>query len=149
MKYITFLLLLSFFFFSCQKEKTGCTDSAAVNFDATAEVEDGTCRYCGNPIAFSFITYADKKEDTSDYELDVVLPGDIKVEEGCKYIIDITDFCYCLEYSEITWTPAEIFDCSSCAKVTLTPTESVEVTLKIDNIDGYYFSGSFGVFVPD
>ena len=149
MKYFTFFfLLLIFFFFSCQKEKTGCTDSDAVNFDATAEVEDGTCKYC-DPYLSPMITYAEISEDTSDYNLEVPISRNVKMELGCDLIIEIVDFCYCLEYSEITWTPAEIFDCASCAKTTLTPTESVEVRLKIDNIDGYYFSGSFDVFVPD
>lgn len=43
----SFLLyvLLIVVFSSCGKEKRGCTDENAINFDATAESNDGTCTF--------------------------------------------------------------------------------------------------------
>ena len=149
MKYFTFLFVfcLLFCFCSCQKEKAGCTDVSAINYNPDAEIEAGTCKYC-DPYLSPIITYAIESEDPSDLALDVPL-GDIKLELGCELIIEIVDLCFCLNDSEITWTPAEIFDCPSCAKVTISPTESVEVTLDIDNVDGYYCSNTFQVSVPE
>ena len=38
------LILCLFVLFSCKKEQ-GCTDQIAINFNSTAEEDDGSCNY--------------------------------------------------------------------------------------------------------
>ncbi|NQX99180.1 MAG: hypothetical protein HRT73_15075 [Flavobacteriales bacterium] len=46
-KYIAFIIITSFAFYSCSKteEKEGCTDSTAINFSSLAVMDDGSCEY--------------------------------------------------------------------------------------------------------
>ena len=44
--YLNFFIIFSLFLFaSCKKEKQGCTDTAAKNFDLFAKEDDGSCIY--------------------------------------------------------------------------------------------------------
>lgn len=43
--FITFLICNVLIFNSCAEEKKGCTDEDATNFDASAEINDGSCSY--------------------------------------------------------------------------------------------------------
>lgn len=133
------------FFCSCQK-KEGCTDITAVNYDASAQIDNGTCKHC-DPFNSSFFIYGLTSEDTTVYELEVALPGDQPLNLGCKLFIDMTNFSLPLADTKIEWGPADIFDCSRCLNVTITPLETTKITLKIENIDGYHFLGSFTILV--
>jgi hypothetical protein len=44
-KYTLLFAICVLFFTSCKKEKKGCTDKEAVNYDAAAESSDGSCSY--------------------------------------------------------------------------------------------------------
>jgi hypothetical protein len=49
MKKLLMIALIIPFLFSCKdkdKEKEGCTDIFALNYDADAEKDDGSCEYC-------------------------------------------------------------------------------------------------------
>ena len=50
MKNTTYILLLlsSLLFYSCSKEQ-GCTDINALNYNAEAAKDDGSCEYCNDP----------------------------------------------------------------------------------------------------
>ena len=145
MKYTLFLFLACLFLSSCQEEKEGCTDVSAINYDATAEIENGTCKYCDTNESAMFGFVLESKEP-SNYLLEVEGLGDVKMEKGCELIIDLSAFNW-LPSAEIQWTPAEIFDCPTCLKVRSHPEESVEITLNINSPEGYYFTGSFGVYI--
>ncbi len=147
MKNTLLLFLFCLLFSSCQKEQEGCTDVSAINYEAAAEIENGTCKYCNtydSPI-FALVL---QREDPNDYLLDVQGLGDLKMEQGCELVIDLSGLGG-LPSTEIQWSPAEFFDCSTCSKVTLQPQESIELILKINSPEGYYFGGSFNVSVLD
>lgn len=48
MKKIFFVLVVCLVSFSSCKKKEGCTDSSALNFDNTADKDDGSCTYKGS-----------------------------------------------------------------------------------------------------
>ena len=82
MKTKTFILLLLFplLFSSCKEE--GCTDAKALNFDATADEDDGTCIYCGDAEQVTSISLLDSLNDgrfSSPYFEENVL--EVKVEQ--------------------------------------------------------------------
>jgi hypothetical protein len=56
LKITLFLLLTSAITFSgCKKEKKGCTDSSAINYDATAEETGNCCTYNGRAIFWNHL----------------------------------------------------------------------------------------------
>ena len=47
------LILLLFTPLISWSQNFGCTDSLALNFDPTADVDDGSCLYCNSLASFS------------------------------------------------------------------------------------------------
>lgn len=45
MKQLSLLVFVCLFSLSCKKEKKGCTDAEAINFNSEATSDDGTCTY--------------------------------------------------------------------------------------------------------
>lgn len=139
------LLLMSIFFFSACQKKEGCTDITAVNYDAEAEVNNGTCKYCNleEPAVYGIFW---KSQDPTELELQYSLENFPHLHAGCSVAISISH-AFSSEETTIQWEPAEIFDCSSCKQVIMTPLETTQVTLQIDTEEGYYFLKNFQVSV--
>ena len=70
-KISSILIIASLALFSCKKDKKGCTDSTACNYDAEAVVDDNTCEACNTTssqnISFNF---------THNYDLTAVTATD-------------------------------------------------------------------------
>lgn len=56
-----FIILVALIFQSCKEE--GCTDPKALNFDATADEEDGSCVYCTDPSVITSVVLTDSLID--------------------------------------------------------------------------------------
>ncbi len=78
------LAISSFYLTGCKKNK-GCTDSTAVNFNAKAEVDDGTCKYaklgCTDVNALNYDAFADHDNGTCTYPAGYV-PGSASPGNG-------------------------------------------------------------------
>lgn len=44
--YRTYIFLFGIMLFTVSCKQDGCTDESAINFDITADVDDGSCEYC-------------------------------------------------------------------------------------------------------
>jgi hypothetical protein len=103
------------FSWSCASAVPGCTDPSAINFDASATVDDGTCTYnviiigCTDPLALNF----DSLANTDDGSCIAIVLGCTDANAGNYNANANTDDGSCLspavnlffsEYAEGTWS---------------------------------------------
>ena len=71
-KLIYLLMAVSLIFTACKKEvEEGCTDVTAINFNPSAEENDGSCLYeCNDPYATNYLVTTNYP--VCEYEADVV-----------------------------------------------------------------------------
>ena len=85
------ILLISLY--SCSKEKEGCTNSSADNYDAEAEVDDGSCETIGR---ISFFTTDCSSVDGSNENITVYLNGDLYgTINNCFPVLGCSSLCSC------------------------------------------------------
>ena len=81
------LILLSFsvLFFSCKKK--GCTDPSAINYDSSAQIDNGSCvpKTAGSwMFELDINGIVHKAEGIMDYPYDYIYPGSAPVSNGCQ-----------------------------------------------------------------
>jgi cysteine-rich repeat protein len=91
---------------SCQIEVLGCTSTSAINFNPSANYDDGSCTYpqCGNSIQES--SYDNSTVETCD-------DGNVNGGDGCTAICHI-EVPGCTYGDAINYTPGANLDDGSC-----------------------------------
>ena len=113
------------FFTSCKKEKKGCTDKEAVNYDASAESNDGSCTY----IRDKYIGEYEGAKICQIYESDAAFTFSISpsIENAGRLILN--------EFPESGASIYANLDFSDSNKLII-PNQSLENGLDISEVSG-------------
>lgn len=93
MKQVFVFLMSILFLMSCKKE--GCTDSNALNFNAEAKKDDGSCTYkvgCTDPLADNYDETAHKDDGTCIYDTKGFLKLNFKAKFNGSDLIKNTNY---------------------------------------------------------
>jgi len=153
-----FLLLLAVTIFSipaCKKQKEGCRDFAASNFDATADIDDGSC------ITYNFFATVDGVPfngvgKTLNPTNDRLLITAFDESNGYHQTISIEIFYKFSTLDTNTYTlsygaGSQLWYCSNCSSGATASTDVNHTgTLKVTNIyTNYKISGTFNAILND
>ena len=76
-KSVYLLLGMAFFLAGCDITYRGCTDPQAVNYDAIAEEDDGTCTYAGSAVFWYNATTAEELQFYESNELTLYIDNQL------------------------------------------------------------------------
>lgn len=127
---LIFTLISSLFVFNSCKDNTGCSDVAAVNFDADAEEDDGSCTYPSVSVDINHKVGTEDFVEESEYTIN-----------GVKMRIDRVQY-YLAELNVTGDNPTEFTD-----KILLVDPETVNYTLGDAKV-GHAHMIRFNVGVP-
>jgi len=97
MKHIVFFLLTIFTLsiVSCKKDRGGCTDILATNYDWDAEYDDGSCTYirgCMSPVATNYNPNATQDDGSCQYDCSCGYVTDDGVDSN-GYTLTVRNIC--------------------------------------------------------
>ena len=134
----TILTIACLVFVGCQKQE-GCTDSAAANYSAEAEVDNGTCQYpgCTDPVADNYDPQANVDDGSCDYPIEGCTDPEANnynpeasVDDGsCEYL-------GCTDPEASNYDPQANVDDGSCEYLGCTDPGAVNFDPDADQDDG-------------